>query len=300
MRSLKHIPAAVNATFVAVALFGFVAPAKARLVEEKIMVPVRAVTIQGMEVAQKIVVTIFYEEAAAKPYPVLVINHGRSAQREERAALGRVRELTTSRWFASLGFMVALPTRVGYGVSGGEDVEYSGACKSKNFPPVYAASAAQTLQALEVLRSRPDVARDRTVFLGQSFGGTTSITLAALNPPGVQAAINFAGGGGGNPKTLPQQPCGQPGLKSLFSDYGKTARVPTLWIYSENDMYWGPKLPKEWFDAFRAAGGIGEFRQFPPLGDDGHRFFSRARETWQPQVLQFLRANGYPNLQPTR
>jgi dienelactone hydrolase len=292
--------AAVSATFVAVALFGLVAPAKARLVEEKIMVPVRAVTIQGKEVAQKIVVTLFYEDAAAKPYPVLVINHGRSAQREERTAPGRMRMAPISSWFAGMGFLVALPTRMGYHSSGGEDVEYSGACKSKNYPPVYAASAAQTLQALEVLRSRPDVARDRTVFLGQSFGGTTSITLAALNPPGVQAAINFAGGGGGNPKTMPQQPCAQPRLKALFSDYGKTARVPTLWVYSENDMYWGPKLPKEWFDAFRTAGGIGEFRQFPPLGDDGHRFFSRARETWQPRVLEFLRANGYPDLKPSR
>jgi len=292
--------AAVSATFAALALFGFVAPAKARLVEEQLMVPVRAVTIQGKEVAQKIVVTIFYEDAAAKPYPVLVINHGRSANAEGRAALGRMRELTASRWFVSLGFMVALPTRVGYGVSGGEDVEYSGLCKSKNYPPVYAASAAQTLQVLEALRSRPDVAGNRTVILGQSFGGMTSITLAALNPPGVQAAINFAGGGGGNPKTLPQQPCGQPQLKNLFSDYGKTARVPTLWVYTENDMYFGPKLPKEWFDAFRAAGGTGEFRQFPPLGDDGHQFFSRARETWQPQVLQFLRANGYPGLKPSR
>ena len=293
-------PAAVSAAFVAVALFGFVGPATARLVEEKIMVPVRAVTIQGKEVSQKIVVTLFYEDAAAKPYPVLVINHGRSAQREERTAPGRMRMAPISSWFAGMGFLVALPTRMGYHNSGGEDVEYSGACKSKNYPPVYAASAAQTLQVLEVLRSRPDVARDRTVFLGQSFGGMTSITLAAVNPPGVQAAINFAGGGGGNPKTMPQQPCGQPQLKSLFSDYGKTARVPTLWIYSENDMYWGPKLPKEWFDAFRAAGGIGEFKQFPPFGEDGHRLFTRAPETWQPRVLQFLRANGYPDLKPSR
>ena len=264
------------------------------------MVPVRAVTITGKEVAQKIIVTLFYEDTAAKPYPVLIINHGRSASREERIAPGRMRMAPISSWFAGMGFLVALPTRVGYFSSGGEDVEYSGACKSKNYPPVYAASAAQTLQVLEALRSRRDVARDRTVLLGQSFGGTTAITLAALNPPGVQAAINFAGGGGGNPKTMPQRPCAQPRLKALFSDYGKTARVPTLWVYSENDMYFGPKLPKDWFDAFRAAGGIGEFRQFPPFGDDGHRLFSKAPETWQPQVVQFLRANGYPDLQPKK
>jgi hypothetical protein len=127
----------------------------------------------------------------------------------------------------------------------------------------------------------------------------TSIALAAMNPPGVDAAINFAGGGGGNPKK-PHQPCGQSQLKQLFTDYGRTARMSTLWIYSENDNYFGPELPRVWFQAFRAAGGIGEFRQFPPFGEDGHRLFDRGFDTWKTEVLRFLRANGYPNLTPPR
>ena len=60
------------------------APAAAKLVEEKIMVPVRATGIDGREVSQSIVVTLFHDSAAAKPYPVLVINHGRSPHAEER------------------------------------------------------------------------------------------------------------------------------------------------------------------------------------------------------------------------
>ena len=59
---------------------------------------------------------------------------------------------------------------------------------------------------ISVLRERDYVSKDRTLVMGQSFGGATAITLAALNPEGVQAAINFAGGGGGNPKTQPQRP----------------------------------------------------------------------------------------------
>jgi len=60
----------------------------------------------------------------------------------------------------------------------------------------------------------------------------------------------------------------------------------------------GSRLPKEWFDAFKAAGGTGEYVLFPPLGDDGHGLFSKAPRIWQPEVLRFLRANGYPELRP--
>jgi hypothetical protein len=72
--------------------------------------------------------------------------------------------------------------------------------------------------------------------------------------------------------------------------------MPMLWLYSENDRYWGPRLPQEWFDAFKAAGGVGEFQGFPPVSDDGHRLFSRAPQLWQPRVREFLVSIGYPPL----
>lgn len=265
-------------------------------IEAQLRVPVKLAGALGSDVARDIVVTVFHDDAAPQPYPLLVLNHGRAWDPAARAALGRARYLAASRWFAGLGFMVAVPTRVGYGVTGGEDVEDSGPCNRKTYEPAYAASTSQTLAVIDALRARAAVAKDRTVVVGQSFGGTTAIAIAALNTPGVQAAINFAGGGGGNPTTRPQQPCGQPLLERLFANYGKTARIPTLWIYSENDMYFGPRLPRQWFSAFQAAGGIGEFTLFPPFGNDGHALFARAPQTWQPRVREFLRANGYPEL----
>jgi dienelactone hydrolase len=277
-------------------LVGGVGTVQARLVEEQIKVHVKVANNIGKEVEQDIVVTIFSDDTTAKPYPALVLNHGRSVTPEERAAYGRVKLSAVSRWLTRLGFMVAVPTRVGYGVTGGEDVEDTGTCNRKNYPPGYTASAVQTLKVLETLRSRPDVSKDRAVIIGQSFGGTTAITVAALNPPGIQATINFAGGGGGNPKTRPQDPCGATLLKKMFAGYGRTARIPSLWIYTENDMYFGPKHPKEWFDAFEAAGGTGEYTRFPAHGKNGHRLFYDAPEVWQPRVLEFLRAHGYPAL----
>ncbi|SFC23829.1 Dienelactone hydrolase [Polaromonas sp. OV174] len=273
------------------------ASVQAWLVEEVMRVPVAVSNGYGKPVAQDIVVTVFHDDAAAKPYPLLILGHGRSPDAARRQALGQARYSANARWFTRLGYMVAVPTRVGYGESGGEDVEDTGSCNHKNYPPGYAAAALQTLKVLETLRQRPDAAKDRAVILGQSFGGTTAVAVAAMNPPGVQAAINFAGGGGGNPKTMPQNPCAPARLERLFAGYGKTARLPTLWVYTENDMFMGPTHPREWFDAFEASGGQGDYTRFPPHGEDGHGLFTRAPEVWQPLVLDFFRAHGYPELQ---
>jgi dienelactone hydrolase len=279
----------------ATALFG-AGTASARLVEEVTKVPVKVTDAHGKAVAQDILVTVFFEDTAPKPYPVLVLNHGRAPEPEKRGSMGRVRTSANSRWLARLGFMVAVPTRIGYGDSGGEDVEDTGPCNRKNYPPGYAVAAGQTLQVLDFMRQRPDTAKDRAIIMGQSFGGATAITVAAMNPPGVQATINFAGGGGGNPVTMPQSPCAVPLLERMFATYGKTARTPTLWVYTENDMFFGPKFPKQWFDAFKAAGGAGEYVRFPANGENGHGLFTQAPEVWKPRVIEFLQANGYPDV----
>lgn len=267
---------------------------RAALIEEQFELPVRVDDAYGKPVAQSIRVTVFRDDAATVPQPLALINHGRAPLAEHRADMGRARYSVASRWFVRHGFVVALPTRVGYGVSGGDDVEDTGGCSGKRYAPGYAAAAAQTLALLKHMQARPDVRRDRALVLGQSFGGTTALAVAAQQPAGLAAAINFAGGGGGNPKTQPGRPCAPERLERLFADYGRTTGVPTLWVYTENDRYFGPTHPREWFDAFRRAGGSGEFVQFPPVGEDGHSLFTAAPTLWQPVVADFLRRHGYP------
>lgn len=269
------------------------APARARVVEEEFELPVQVQDAYGKTVAQPIRVTVFRDDEARGPRPLAVINHGRAPEAVKRAEMGRSRYPAASRWFVRQGFVVALPTRIGYGVSGGEDIEDTGSCANKRYPPGYAAAAAQTEALLQHMSQRPEVLPDRSLVVGQSYGGATSIAVAAANPPGVVATINFAGGGGGNPKTQPGRPCAPQALERMFADYGRTAKLPTLWIYTENDQFFGPTYPKEWFAAFRAAGGQGEFVQFPPAGEDGHSLFTAFPATWQPTVADFLRRQGY-------
>ena len=274
--------------------------AEARPREEPLDVPVQVTDAYGKQIRHTVKVMVFSDDANPASAPVLVLNHGRAGSAQDRAALGRVRYAEATQFFVQRGFIVAIPTRIGYGATGGEDVEDTGACNSKHYPPAYLAAAQQTLAVLEAVRRRPDAAKDRAVVVGQSFGGATALAVAALNPPGVQAAINFAGGGGGNPTGRPRQPCSPAALERMFRNYGQATRIPTLWVYSENDMYFGPTYPREWHQAYTAAGGKAKFVQFPPQGEDGHLLFSRFPQLWQPAVAEFLDEIGFRPAQKGR
>jgi len=258
-------------------------------VEETILaVPVKVRDLFRKEIAQDITVTVF-EIPGRASYPLLVLNHGRPANDAGRGKMGRVRFAQAASYFASLGFSVWVPTRVGYGVSGTEeDPEYTGPCQKRDFRSGFDVSSAQVLQVIEHAKRRADIDRTRVVVAGQSFGGATSIAVAARNPDGVVASINFAGGSGGNPETRPGEPCLPRWLEALFGEYGKTSRIPTLWVYTENDRYFGPHHTKTWFEAFKAGGGAGEFVLLPAFGNDGHALFTRGFEIWRPIVGRFL------------
>jgi dienelactone hydrolase len=274
------------------ALLACALPARAVLREEVIELAATVADHTGRSITRPFKVTVFRDDAVAKA-PFLVLNHGRPARPDDFKKMGRQRYSDNSRYFVQKGFVVFVPTRIGYGPTGGEDVEYSGSCNARDYPPAYEAAAQQTLKILEHLRTLEYVDAQRGLLVGQSFGGATSIALAAKNPSGVAAAVNFAGGGGGNPTNRPGDPCRPDLMRKLFADYGATAKVPTLWLYSENDKYFGKDYPQAWFKAFVAAGGKGEFVQLPAHGEDGHGSFTRNPGAWRPALDAFLRANGF-------
>jgi dienelactone hydrolase len=264
----------------------------AALLEEVFEVPVTVRTIYDQVSTQNIQVTSWRDDTRAKA-PFLILNHGRPASAANFAKMGRQRYSENSQYFVSLGFVVLIPTRVGYGPSGGQDVEYSGTCQGKMYEPAFNAAATQTLAVLDHAKTLPYVDVGRGVIVGQSFGGGTAVALASMNPPGVVAAVNFAGGSGGDPDNRAENPCRPDLLQKVFAGYGKTAKVPMLWLYSENDRYWGRALPKRWFDAFMSAGGQATFVQLPPYKDDGHASFTGNRAAWTAEFEAFLKRVGF-------
>jgi hypothetical protein len=64
-----------------------------------------------------------------------------------------------------------------------------------------------------------------------------------------------------------------------------------LWVYAENDHFFGPTLAEKLRDAFAGAGGRVSFVQAPPFGNDGHGLFSAGGiPQWAPMVDDFLKA----------
>lgn len=264
----------------------FSSSAFAEIVETQMRVPV-AFTWRNEPVAQDVIVTRF-QDSDRKPSRFVVILHGRAVKPEDRAAAGRTRFSDIARDLASQGYAVFVPTRIGYGDTGGPDIEITGPCNDKNYVRGMARATDIMVQVIDTLRKDPDIGNSAGYVIGQSVGGFMSMALAARNVPRIVAYVNFSGGSGGNPKEKPAQPCEPDKLAQAFATYGATARAPTLWLYSENDKFWGAELPREWFAAFRKAGGRGRFVSLPPYGEDGHMSFIRNRPAWRETVLQFL------------
>ena len=79
-------------------------------------------------------------------------------------------------------------------------------------------------------------------------------------------------------------------LVEATADFGRSARVPTLWIYIENDTYFGPDLSRRMHAAYTDAGGHAEYHLMPPFENEGHVFIDspKAIPLWSPLVSQFL------------
>ena len=261
----------------------------AKIIQELIELPVDVSDFRGQVVKHRIKLTIIRDDAKVRS-PFLILNHGRGATREINAARNVASFRTNARYFVSKGFTVFMPLRVGYGETGGPDVEFSGKCDARNFAPAYEAAVVQTIKVIEYAKALPYIDSSSGIVVGQSFGGTTAIAIAAKSIAGVRAAINFAGGGGGRPQTDPEQPCSVERMTALFASYGATTKIPTLWLYSENDKYWGAAIPRTWFDAFVRRGGNGRFVNLPPYKDDGHPIFTGNPGAWKPAFEDFLQS----------
>jgi dienelactone hydrolase len=278
-----------NALAVLAAAMGLDAAAgQPRTVEEVVTLPFPVPGADGRMAPHPMTVTIFRDDRRQRS-PFLVLNHGRAARSDEREKLGRARFSDNSRYFVALGYAVFVPTRIGYGVTGGRDLENSGPCATKHYRPIYEAAADQIVAVIDYAKAQSYIDPARGIVVGQSFGGTTAIAVAARGVPGVAAAVNFAGGGGGRPHTHPENPCRDDLVRDLFAAYASTARIPTLWVYSENDKYWGARLPRVWFDRFLAAGGQGRFVWLPPHKSDGHPSFAGNPAAWRPAFEAFVR-----------
>ena len=231
------------------------------------------------------------------PFPLVIMNHGIALGLQERTMFPTIEYLAAARWFADRGYFVISPVR--YGASSLDDKDrglygsvfaHIGSCDNPNFRGPGLAIATLNEWVIDYMSKKKFIQPGKVVVVGQSGGGWGSIALASLNPSSVQAVVTFEAGRGGRVDGKPNNNCAPDKLVAATGEFGRTARVPMLWIYEENDTYFGPELTKRMHDAFMAAGGNAEYRLLPPFGSDGHFMIDSpdAVPIWSPLVSQFL------------
>ena len=260
--------------------------------EQAVMFP--APGIFGMN---QLEMTLMLPEGAG-PFPVAVFNHGDvsvddPAVRHRR----RVRSTTVSWEFLRQGVAVAVPARRGIGLSEGV---YPGGFGRYDSDPTYKARfhAQDILAALDYLRSRPELDAKRIILAGQSAGGYSIMYVASTNPPGVIGAVGFSGGR--TDATALEGPAYlHRTMVNGYEELGRTSRIPTLWIFAENDSKYTAHTIRSSHDAYVKAGGRAKLVLHPPIPGNGHFIYNRP-DTWRQALQDYLREIGVLKAEASR
>jgi dienelactone hydrolase len=229
--------------------------------------------------------TLLFPDGAG-PFPVAVFNHGDvdidSAFLRHRQ---RVRELPVALEFLRQGVAVAVPARRGVAMSEGN---YPRDFARHDGDPTYKARvhAQDILPALDYLKTRSEIDAQRIILAGHSAGGYSASYIASTQPPGVIGAVNFSGGR--TDATLYESAGALNRMMvSGFATLGKTTRLPSLWVFAENDTRYSANTIRAAHAAFVQAGGTAKLALSPPLAGDGHFIYHRP-ELWREALKIFL------------
>ncbi|HTG06658.1 MAG TPA: alpha/beta fold hydrolase [Bradyrhizobium sp.] len=225
-------------------------------------------------------------------FPLVVLVHGtpRAIGETLRTAMAHqppAELVSPAVAFAQRGYAAVSIMRRGFGRSEGQFAEsLSGTCNDRDYLAVGLIAAEDVTGAVATLRGEPWVDPDRVLLLGHSTGGFAVTAAAANNPPGVVGILDFAGGHG---SAGPDRVCSPDRLVEDAGIFGRTARVPALWIYSENDHYIPAALGRRMFEAYVASGAPAQLQILPPFGVEGHAEVAVGPvELWWPSVESFL------------
>lgn len=233
------------------------------------------------------------------PFPLLIMNHGVSLKPKDRSFFPLVEFRDAAMWFARRGYLVVAPVGPGYGAAAidipergmyGPFFSKVGKCSNANFRDPGLAVAQVDLWIIEFMAAEKRTLPKDVIVVGQSAGGWASIALSSLNPPQVKGIITFAAGRGGRVDGKPNNNCAPDKLVETTAEFGRTSRIPMLWLYIENDTFFGPALSKRMHEAFTGAGGQAEYHLLPPFGGDGHFLIGSPDSIpiWSPLVSRFL------------
>jgi dienelactone hydrolase len=231
--------------------------------------------------------TTVFKPNGAGPFPMIVFNHGKLPG--DAHDQPRNRPLALAREFVRHGYVVVVPNRRGFAESGGN---YAG--NGCNVEANGYAQARDVAATVAYMSEQPYIDKTHIVVGGTSHGGLTAIAYGAhdaASAPGVRGLINFSGG-------LRQDECAgwQKNLTNAFGAYGENVRLPSLWLYGENDSVWQGGLAGQMYTAFTEHGAKAQMVDFGAYKNDAHRLVGDRDgvQIWWPQVKAFLTQIGMP------
>ena len=231
--------------------------------------------------------TTVFKPDGAGPFPMIVFNHGKLPG--DSHAQPRNRPVALAREFVRHGYVVVVPNRRGFAGSGGEYAGHGCDVEANGF-----AQAQDVAATVAYMSQQSYVDKTHIVVAGTSHGGLTTIAYGARDAvaaPGVRGLINFSGG-------LRQDECAgwQKNLVDAFGDYGQHVRLPSLWLYGDNDSVWQGNLSAQMFTAFTSHGARANMVDFGKYKNDAHRLVGDRDgvQIWWPRVKAFLAQIGMP------
>lgn len=221
-------------------------------------------------------------------HPIVVLSHGAWGPAEKRREKARLDYAPLSTWLAERGFAVLVPMRRGYGASEGEVAESSGGCEAPDYTKAALAGAQDILAGLAWLRAQPYADASRVLLVGFSAGGWATLGAASRQPEGLIGVVSLAGGRGGFP--MNGWPCVWQRMLDSATGFGAAVRVPSLWMYGEQDALFGPEFAHKLAAAWRAGGAPVELHIVAPGYADGHGVFMSEEGVgyWAPHFAHFL------------
>ena len=239
---------------------------------------------EGIFFTAKLETTIF-KPAGAGPFPIVVINHGKSPGHLRHQ--GRYRPLMAARYFMQRGYVVVVPMRQGFSNSTGDYIDAGCNIESNGRE-----QAGDVRAVLDYVTAQSYADKNTILVLGQSHGGWTTLAFGTFNYPGVKGLVNFAGG-------LRHDSCGPwtANLVNAAESYGAGTKIPSLWFYGDNDSYFGPTTFRLMHKAYISRGAKARLVAFGNYSGDAHMMFSSlgGRGIWQPEVSGFLKELGMPH-----
>ncbi|MGE0038487.1 MAG: alpha/beta hydrolase family protein [Xanthobacteraceae bacterium] len=235
--------------------------------------------------------------------PIALITHGKNLKAEENQQLRADFFAPQARDFAARGWLSVVVIRRGYGESDGIPGVSRGAafmsCRNADLVRGFDIEADDLAAALQVIAARPDADPSRVIAVGQSLGGGTVLAFAARRPAGLIGVVNVSGGVW---RSDDNGACDFDALVEAMTTFGSRTRVPTLWLYAENDSLFRPDVVARLHSAYTEAGGVAKLWMFPPILNDGHNLFADfgGRVKWLNALDRFFKANRMPNTNVAR